>query len=380
MNSIGYSRRLRSLVQVLGPLIVVLTLVAGASSPALARQNGDSGDRSDDVASVTGALVELSRQEESGAFNEVYDRIAPEARLVIPRAAVDVLYSSGTIPTPTDDPTVSSVEFGPYTWRSGEGGFDDAATVTYTQSVTTGGGASDDTFTRVFVNDGSRWRWLVEADAGQVEDATAQAGKDLGYTSDLDRETYRRIDAFWAGVFADAGLDYEPAVDIVGITREPFRTGCGTEDNIDQAGIYYCTIDEKIYYSPTFRSEVIDAVGSYAWYHIVAHEWGHHIQDLLNIDVSGDPELDGGLYGIELELQADCLAGIFEQDAFARGNIDDGEIDEIVDITSAAGDRRGTNWDDVYAHGTADQRVQSFETGYDSGFIGCNIDLEAAAD
>jgi predicted metalloprotease len=88
-----------------------------------------------------------------------------------------------------------------------------------------------------------------------------------------------------------------------------------------------------------------------------------------------DPELEGGQYTIEHELQADCLAGMFGQDAWARGLIRSRDLNEAIDITGIAGDAAGTSWDDPSAHGSAEQREESFWIGYDDGFRGCHIRL-----
>ncbi len=124
---------------------------------------------------------------------------------------------------------------------------------------------------------------------------------------------------------------------------------------------------------------MIDFTGPYGWDHIIAHEWGHHIQDLLGIDASRNPELDDGYYVIELELMADCLAGVYAQDATARGTIEEDEVDDAETITEASGDLPETAFDDERAHGTGEQRVEAFFTGYEDGLIGCNLDLASFA-
>src|SRR5699024_7538828 len=142
-----------------------------------------------------------------------------------------------------------------------------------------------------------------------------------------------QMDMYWAQVFANAGLNYHPPTDMVGIRVDAQQTGCGLEDEIELMGVYYCTRDQTIYYDPGFRDDIVDQFGEYAWNHIMAHEWGHHIQSLLGLYTTRDPELHGGMYTIESELQADCLAGIFSQDARARGIIRNRDLNGAIEVT-----------------------------------------------
>ena len=356
-------------------MVTVISL-SGTFS-ALASQTAT---REDDVASVTAAMSELSRLEEGGDFQDVYDLMAPDARLLLPRQAMVDWFDSGEVAIAVDDPEIVEVTFEEWTWDATGETYEDIAHVTYTQRVTHDGEESSQDLERWFVHDGQRWRWFPEITedriAGLVDDLEASRE----YDSPFQRAAYLRIDTFWAETFAAVGLGYDPPGDVVAVESEPYETGCGTERNIDQAAIYYCTRDDTIYYSPQFRSIVIDATGTYGWYNIVAHEWGHHIQDLLGIDASRNPELDGGYYVIEMELMADCLAGVYAQDATARGTIGEDEVDDAEAITEASGDFPDTTFDDDAAHGTGEQRVQAFLTGYDDGLIGCDLDLEAFAD
>ena len=361
-------------------LVALFLLIGGLAASVAPAVAGQTSSRDDDIASVTSALTELSRLEAAGEFQDVYDLMAPDARLLLPRSALVDWLNSGETPVAVDDPENVEITFEDWTWETTGDDYTDVATVIYAQEVALDGDEVTRDLERRFVFDGQRWRWFPEIAEDRIVELIDDLEASGDYESPFERVAVLRIDTFWAETFDAAGLEYDPPGDIVAIDEEPYETGCGTERNIDEAAIYYCTVDDTIYYSPDFRSLVIDLTGPYGWYNIVAHEWGHHIQDLLGIDASRNPELDDGYYVIEIELMADCLAGVYAQDATARGTIEQDEVDDAEAITEASGDLPETAFDDERAHGTGEQRVAAFFTGYEDGLIGCNLDLESFAD
>jgi predicted metalloprotease len=142
---------------------------------------------------------------------------------------------------------------------------------------------------------------------------------------------------------------------------------------------FYCVIDEKIYYSAEFRTLIENQIGDFAWVIVVAHEWGHHIQAKLGFDLGVVPDRAGEVAPVELEQQADCLAGAYAIDAELSGWLDPGDIEEALTITEISGDPPGTAWNDPRAHGTGDVRIDAFMTGYTAGIAGCDLDLSAAS-
>src|SRR5688572_19444853 len=126
----------------------------------------------------------------------------------------------------------------------------------------------------------------------------------------------------------------------------------------------YCPLDQTIYYAEAFFQDREAQVGDFAWKVVLAHEWGHHVQTLLGIE----PEP-----GTTFELQADCLAGAYAQDAGTRGWLDPGDITEAVTGSAAAGDPLGLPQDRPGAHGTSDDRITAFMRGYLDGFFGCDV-------
>ncbi len=120
------------------------------------------------------------------------------------------------------------------------------------------------------------------------------------------------------------------------------------------------------------------ATGDLAAQYIVAHEYGHHVQNVLGISAKvhqleqQDPA-NANRYSVALELQADCLAGAWARDADERSQLDPGEISEALDAASAVGDdaiqqQAGQQVDqDSFTHGSSEQRVSWFRRGYDTG-------------
>ena len=359
-------------------LAIGLTPVATVSEVWAFQQ--DAASPADDEAGVRSAVADLVRFEQDEDMVAFYDRMAPDARNLISRGVWLSWTALSPRLIPAESPEIANVAFDSWTWPANGQTYDDVAIVHLTQTGSLDGVDTSQEQVLHFVKEDNRWRLLPLFSPWVAAAAVANEGDAFDYTSPFDTPIYAEIDTFWAKNFAEAGLDYEPPRDLVNVTMNAqVSPGCGTKSDIMEWGIYYCTLDETVYFSPDFHDEIVTNAGENAWNDIIAHEWGHHIQDLLKIDQSAQPELDSGFYTIEIELQADCLAGMFMQDQFAAGTIDQSEVDEASAITSAAGDSPGTKWDDASAHGTGDQRETSWQNGFDNGFGGCRLNLAAAA-
>jgi len=335
----------------------------------------------DDDAGVRATVGDLVRFEQDQDMIAFYDRMAPDARNLIPR---DVWLSWTALSPrliPTQSPEISDITFDSWVWPANGQTYD----VAIVNLVQTGSVAGTDTTTQQpqvlhFVKEDTRWRLLPLFSPWVAEAAVKADGQPFVYTSKFDEPVYAAIDAFWAQNFEVAGLRYQSPSELVSVTlNSQVSSGCGTKSDIVDYGIYYCTLDETVYFSPEFRSQVISAIGEEGWNDVIAHEWGHHIQDLLNVDQTAQPELGNGFYSIEIELQADCMAGMFMQNQFASGQVDQYGLDQAIAITNAAGDAPDTKWDDATAHGTGEQRESSWHNGFDRGFGGCRLNLAAAA-
>ena len=165
------------------------------------------------------------------------------------------------------------------------------------------------------------------------------------------------------------------------------ESACGFADSA--VGPFYCPADEKVYIDLGFYRELknrFHAPGDFAQGYVVAHEIGHHVQNLLGISKKVQDnrarmsQAEGNRLSVRLELQADCLAGVWAFHANrARNIIETGDVEEALGAASAIGDdrlqkqTRGYVVPDAFTHGTSDQRVQWFRAGIESGDINqCN--------
>jgi predicted metalloprotease len=169
------------------------------------------------------------------------------------------------------------------------------------------------------------------------------------------------IDAFWAEEFTARGVSYY-AADIVPVS-DTMSTNCGPFGPYDNPAAF-CPLEDSIYYSVPLSSDVTSTVGDFAWITVLAHEWGHHVQLLMNIE----PEMS-----IERELQADCFAGSYAQRALQNGFLQEGDVSEAVVMNIMGGDPVELSETAPGAHGSSDYRVTAFMQGY---FNGANVCFE----
>lgn len=331
----------------------------------------------DRVDSVTSAAIEVSRLERNGDLLALHDHLHPDARLVVSRADLNAWYASSDAAIPTADPEILSVDFGAWTWGVTGRTYPEVASVYLRQPALANGSPVDQLEIQHYLFDGARWRWFFSGDLAFLDALGTQTTQEPAPSAMFPDLDHARINLVWSEIFASAGMDYRPPDSVNLISSFPVTTGCGLMTEDDYAEVFYCTLDQEIYFLSDFAELMDRRFGDYAWPHIVSHEWGHHIQFLLRIDASLDPELDGGLYDIELELQADCLAGVYAQEAIARGWLTESDLNDAFQVMLFSGDTPGTEYDDPLAHGTGDQRRQAFASGLDDGLFGCNIDIDA---
>ena len=149
-------------------------------------------------------------------------------------------------------------------------------------------------------------------------------------------------------------------------------------------GPFYCPADQKVYIDLGFYKELRDrfgAPGDFAQAYVIAHELGHHVQNLLGISgkVEQAQQRDPGeanALSVQLELQADCLAGVWAHSTrAAQASSRPGDVDEALNAAAAVGDDRiqkqttGRVNPETWTHGSAAQRSHWFKTGFDSGTI-----------
>lgn len=183
----------------------------------------------------------------------------------------------------------------------------------------------------------------------------------------------------WEDLFARYGKRYsEPKLVLF---TGGVRSGCGT--GLAQMGPFYCPLDQKVYIDLDFYRELRDrfrAPGDMAQAYVIAHEIGHHVQQLLGIADQVQAlkarmsERQANALQVRMELQADCFAGIWANRADeTKSLIEPGDIEEALNAASAIGDDRiqrqtqGYVVPDAFTHGSSEQRVRWFKRGYQSG-------------
>ena len=183
----------------------------------------------------------------------------------------------------------------------------------------------------------------------------------------------------WSEIFAAGGQRYREPTLVMFTGRTSSACGMGQA----AMGPFYCPADQKAYIDLSFYEDMrtrFKAPGDFAQAYVIAHEVGHHVQNLLGI--SGKvhrmkqqlSEGEANRMSVRLELQADCFAGVWANRAHrARNILEAGDVDEALNAASAIGDdrlqrqSRGTVVPESFTHGTSEQRQRWFRVGLESG-------------
>lgn len=182
----------------------------------------------------------------------------------------------------------------------------------------------------------------------------------------------------WNQVFSKSGKPYKQPLLV--LFRKATQSGCGIASS--QVGPHYCPADETIYLDETFFDELKNRFGAkggdVAEAYVIAHEVGHHVQNRLGIMDRYGTSRDNQ-DSINLELQADCFAGVWAGSLKNSGVFEPNEFDEAIDAAEAVGDDRiqeavqGRATPETWTHGSAEQRKTWLKTGYDTGDpVACN--------
>ena len=177
----------------------------------------------------------------------------------------------------------------------------------------------------------------------------------------------RYFEQVWAQIFASRGARYA-SPQIVAYTNS-IKTACGV---MGKDNAFYCEGDKRIYYDIVFLTGMMKAAGAYlgtdgdyAPITVLAHEWGHAVQDQLD---------SASLIGLFRENMADCLAGAITQRAGADHYLDQGDLEEARYALAMGGDKPGTTWVlSPQAHGSSQTRVNEFMKGYKGGVNACQV-------
>jgi predicted metalloprotease len=189
----------------------------------------------------------------------------------------------------------------------------------------------------------------------------------------------------WTAIFASAGRQYvDPHL---ALFSEGINTGCGSATSA--AGPFYCPPDQKVYIDLAFFKQLeteFAAQGDFAKAYVIAHEVGHHVQNLLGtadkVHAAEEraSEADANALSVKMELQADCFAGIWAHNADSvRKVVEAGDIDEALTAASSVGDdtiqkrMQGHVNQETFTHGSGADRQKWFRRGFSSGLVqDCN--------
>ena len=187
----------------------------------------------------------------------------------------------------------------------------------------------------------------------------------------------------WREIFQGANRQYKDPTLV--LFRGGVNSACGFANSA--VGPFYCPGDQRVYIDLAFFRELeqrFGAAGDFAQAYVIAHEVGHHVQTLLGVSAKVNAarqrgERVEGASGllVRQELQADCLAGVWAYHGQQRhGWLEPGDIEEALNAANAIGDdrlqkqARGQVVPDSFTHGTSEQRVRWFKTGFDGGDVG----------
>lgn len=189
----------------------------------------------------------------------------------------------------------------------------------------------------------------------------------------------------WGQIFRASGSDYRQPRLVLFSGQTP--TACGMGQTA--TGPFYCPGDQKVYIDLTFfrlMKQRFHVAGEFAQAYVIAHEVGHHVQNLMGIMQQvdrarrGGSEREANALSVRLELQADCFAGVWAKNADqARSILEQGDVDTALNAATAIGDdtlqkqAQGYVVPDSFTHGTSAQRVKWFKRGLESGKVNaCN--------
>ncbi|WP_424950733.1 KPN_02809 family neutral zinc metallopeptidase [Deinococcus sp.] len=214
-----------------------------------------------------------------------------------------------------------------------------------------------------------------QSQSGTTQNGTASGDQNSQFVSKILGST----DQVWSAVFQKNNRSYQPPHLV--LYSGQTTSACGQADSA--VGPFYCPSDQKVYLDTDFFAQMrqqLGGGGDFAQAYVIAHEVGHHVQNLLGISDQVDraqrsarTEAAANKFSVGLELQADCFAGVWGKQSSAQTNLSQQDVQTAINTATAIGDdalqkaSRGYVVPDSFTHGTSQQRVNWFMQGFNSG-------------
>ncbi len=222
---------------------------------------------------------------------------------------------------------------------------------------------------------------IMDQQQVQTQPQTAEQKAAEDTLAQFSKVVMAETEDVWHQIFSQMGATYEDPTLV--LFSGYVETACGNASSA--VGPFYCPLDKKVFIDLSFCNELkerFQAPGDFAIAYVIAHEVGHHVQNLLGISDKVQrakermSETEANKLSVKLELQADFFAGVWAHHTQQMKNIlEEGDIDEALNAASAVGDDKiqeqtqGRIVPDAFTHGTAQQRMYWFRKGYQTGDV-----------
>lgn len=214
----------------------------------------------------------------------------------------------------------------------------------------------------------------------QQQAGTRPQGQSSDETTAFVRTILAETEDTWGKIFQASGETYQKPTLV--LFSGQVRSACGNATSA--SGPFYCPVDRKVYLDTDFFRELsqrFGASGDFAQAYVIAHEVGHHVQNLtgvlpeFNQRRQSMSESQANALSVKVELQADCYAGIWGKSTQQKGILEAGDLEEALNAAHQIGDdtlqkkTQGYVVPDSFNHGTSAQRVEWFRRGFESGRV-----------
>ncbi len=224
----------------------------------------------------------------------------------------------------------------------------------------------------------------VDLNTSQSEQATSATTPANDAETEFVRAILGDTEDAWIRIFSSSGRQYQPPILV--LYRDAVESACGY--NSAAVGPFYCPPDQKVYLDLTFFQELhqrFGAPGDFAQAYVIAHEVGHHVQNLLGLSRQVEQlrrqagQTEANALSVLVELQADCFAGVWGHHAERNDLLEAGDLEEGLRAAQSVGDdfiqkqSQGYVNPDSFTHGTSEQRSRWFRRGLETGSVdSCN--------